>query len=88
MDLAYKHTEWPDCAHGGILAPRYLPGRFEYRTHQIKGTGSTSETWTTRHSQELPSDLLNFEWVNTREVHTMSSTCSDQIRTTKIKRAS
>jgi hypothetical protein len=31
--------ERPDRTHDGILAPRYLPDRFEYRTHQIKGTG-------------------------------------------------
>jgi hypothetical protein len=86
MDLAYKHTERPDRTHDGILAPRYLPDRFEYQTHQIKGTGGTSETRATRRSQELPSDQLNFEWVNTRAVHAVSSSCSDQTKTVKIKR--
>jgi hypothetical protein len=35
-----------------------MPGKFECRTHQIKGTGSTSETWATRRSQGLSSDQL------------------------------
>jgi hypothetical protein len=56
MNLAYKHTERPDRIHGGILALRSLLGRFEYRTHQIKGTRGKSETRAARRSQQLTPD--------------------------------
>jgi hypothetical protein len=86
MNLAYEHTERTDRIHGGTLALRSQLGRFEHRTLQIKGTGGTSETRAARCSQELPSDQLNLEWVITRVVHAVSSSCSDQTKTVKTKR--
>jgi hypothetical protein len=85
MDLTHQLTECHDHAQGGSPVPRRSPNWLKHRMFQIEGTWSTSGIRATRRSQELPSDQLNFEWVITRAVHVVSSSCSDQTKVVRIK---